>query len=164
MASGIGLQHDLQQVTRVQPQNRPAVGPDVADPLQPGLQPLHRLKRRRKDDVVDLARLIAALVDVADLAAEDEAHRAAAGGRHIGLDRGGQVGAQPEQTLFGGHELVAHLRQPAGVRDVARPDDVDALELRPAGQVLEGQVAAGGARKMRVDVEVGDKFHGWEPR
>ena len=50
------------------------------------------------------------------------------------------------------------------MRDVARADDVDALELRPAGQVLEGQVLAGGAGEVGVDVEVGDEFHGREPR
>ena len=44
--------------------------------------------------------------------------------------------------------------------DIARADDVNPLELRPAGQVLEGQVLAGGARVMGVDVQIGYEFHG----
>ena len=44
--------------------------------------------------------------------------------------------------------------------DVARPDDVNALELCPAGQVFKCQVRAGGAGKVRVDVEIGDESHG----
>ena len=46
--------------------------------------------------------------------------------------------------------------------EVARADDVDPLELRPAREVLEGQVRAGGAGEMRVDVEIGDEFHAGE--
>ena len=46
------------------------------------------------------------------------------------------------------------------MRDVARADDVDAFALRPSGQVLEGQVFAGGAREMGMDVQIGDELHG----
>jgi hypothetical protein len=53
-----------------------------------------------------------------------------------------------------------HLLEPARVGDVAGADDLDALELGPFGQVLEGQVAAGGAREVGMDVEVGDEVHG----
>ena len=48
------------------------------------------------------------------------------------------------------------------MRDIARTDDMDALELRPARHVLEGQVWAGGTGKMGMDVEIGDKFHAGE--
>ena len=162
MAGGIGVEDDLKQVAGIQAEDGATVGANVADPLQPGLQPFHRIERRRKDDVVDLSGLTTALVNVADLAAQHEAHRRVAGRRRLSLNRGRQIGLQPIQSILGWRQLLAHLCQPARMGDVARPDDMDPLELRPARQVLEGQIRAGGAGKVRVDVEIGDEFHAGE--
>src|SRR5690606_4309185 len=74
---------------------------------------------------------------------------------------GGEVVAQAEQPVLGRHELLLQLGEPGGVREVPRADHRDALELRPAREVLEVEVAAGGARVLRVDVQVGDEGHGW---
>ena len=162
MAGGIGVEDDLEQVARIEAEDGAAVGADIADPLQTGLQLLDCVKRRRKDHVMDLAGLTTSLVDIADLAAQHEAHRRVTGRRHLVLHRGRVLVLQPKQTVFGRYQLLAHLGKPAGVGNIAGSDDVDAFELRPAREVLEGQVRAGRAGKVRVDVEVGDKFHAGE--
>ena len=131
-AGGVGVEHDLEQVARIEAEDGATVGTDIADPLQPGLQPFHSIERRRKDHIMNLAGLTAALVDVADLAAEDEAHRRVTCGRNLTLDRGRRIVAEPKQTILGRYELLPHLGQPARMGDVARSDDMDPLELRPA--------------------------------
>ena len=45
------------------------------------------------------------------------------------------------------------------MRDVPRADDMDAFKLRPARQVLKGEVLARGAREVGMDVQIGDQAH-----
>ena len=45
------------------------------------------------------------------------------------------------------------------MREIAGAGNGDAFELRPFAEMLEIKLRAGGAREMRVEVEVGDKFH-----
>ena len=49
------LQRDFQQVTGVQPQDGPAVGMQVADPLQRGSQPVGSIDRGQQDHVMHFA-------------------------------------------------------------------------------------------------------------
>jgi len=102
------------------------------------------------------------LVDVADLAAEDEAHRGLARRGHGGLNIPGGIVPQAVEAIPGRDKFLVHLREPAGMGNVAGGHDGDALELRPASQVLEGQVPAGGAGEMGMDVEVSNYLHAAE--
>ena len=43
--------------------------------------------------------------------------------------------------------------------EVAGADDADALARRPPGEVLEVEVAAGRARILRMDVQIGVEAH-----
>ena len=43
--------------------------------------------------------------------------------------------------------------------NIARADDLHPFQLRPFGQVFEGQILAGGAGIVGVEVEVGDQAH-----
>jgi len=45
------------------------------------------------------------------------------------------------------------------MRDVARSHNVDALLLGPNREVRDGEILAGGAGKMGMNVEIGDEFH-----
>src|SRR5690606_26804950 len=98
-----------------------------------------------------------------DLDLEQEAHGPATRGGDLPLDGGGDVIPQAEQPIFRRHELLLQLGEPRGVREVPRTHHCNALELRPAGEVLEVEVAAGGAGVLRVDVEVGDEGHARVP-
>jgi hypothetical protein len=67
-----GLEGDLEQVARVQAQDGPAVGAEVADPSERGGEPGHRVQVGQIDQVVHLARMVVALVDRGDLDAQRE--------------------------------------------------------------------------------------------
>src|SRR3989339_904908 len=67
------FEEDLQQVAGIQTQDGPAVRFDVADRGQFGVETFNRLKIRGKEQIVDLADLAVALVDVADLGGKYEA-------------------------------------------------------------------------------------------
>ena len=86
IALWVGLQHNFEQIARIQPQNRAAIRTNVADPFQPCLQPFQRGKGGHKDQVVDFANGVVFLVDVADLTTQQKAHRPLAGGWHLGLN------------------------------------------------------------------------------
>jgi len=144
-AARINLQDDFQEVATVQPQDGPAVGADVADAFEPRLQPFQRGKGGHKDQVMDLADSVVLLVDVADLAAQQKAHRPLTGRRHFGLNGGQQVGLEAKQPLLGRFQLFLQFGQPARVGNVARSDEMNALPLRPLGQPFQIQILAGGA-------------------
>ena len=159
MAAVVHRQHDLQQVAAVQPQDRAPVGADVADLLQLHLQAGGGVERGREHDVVHLAGAVVLLVDVADLAADQEAHGAAARRRHLVGERRGVLQLEAEQPRLGRFELVAQFGEPAGMGDVAGGHHLHALDLCPLPQVLQRQVLAGGARVVGVQVKVGNQLH-----
>ena len=159
VAAGVRLQHDLEQVAAVEAQDRAPVGADVADLLQLLLQPRDSVERGSEDDVVHLAGAVVLLVDVADLAADQKAHAAAARRRHLVGHRRGVFRLEPKQPLLRRFQLVAQLRQPAGVGDVAGGHHLHALDLRPLPQVFQRQVATGRARVVRVQMNVGNQLH-----
>jgi len=162
LARGIYLQQRLQQIPRIKTQDRPAVRPDVADLLQSRLETRHRIEARCKNDIVHLAGLSRPFVDVADLAAEDETDRGLTRGGYSGLHIRHEVIPQAIEAVLGRDKFLAHLREPARVGDIARSHHADALELSPAGQVLEGQVLAGRPGKMGMNMEVRDDLHAAE--
>ena len=88
VAAFVDPKHDLQQVTRVQPQDRSPVRTNIADPFQRSLDALDNLQRGRKDDVVHLARGAVALVDIGDLACQHKTHHAATGAPALPVRRG----------------------------------------------------------------------------
>ena len=159
VAALIGFQDDLQQIPAVKTQDRASVGADVADLLELSLQVRSGLERGGEDDVVHLAGPVELLVDVADLAADQEPDGPATGCGHLVRHRGLELRPQPEQPVFGRIELFLHLGEPAGMGDVAGGDHLHPLELRPLPEVLQRQLPAGGARVMGVEVQVGDQLH-----
>ena len=145
MTALVHIEENLEQIAGGQAQDRPSVSADVADSLQPGLQSLDGGEVGCKNHVVDFARGALILVNRADFAGQHEPHLSLAGRRHCLLHRRGPLILEAKQPVLSRQQRVAHLLQPAGMRDVARADDVDAFALRPFGQILEGQVFASGA-------------------
>ena len=137
VAARVSLQRNLQQITRIEPQDRPAIGADIADALQPGLKEIERRKAGEKAEIVHLAYLIMALVDVADLAAQQKAHLGVTGCWHLGLDRRQQLLLQAKEPIFRRLQLGAQLGQPARMGNIPRGHHLHPLDLRPFGQMLQ---------------------------
>ena len=152
MAGGIDVEDDLEQVARIEAQNRAAVGADVADFFQRSLDFCHGVEVRREDHVMDLARLAVLFIDAADFAAQQEAHGRMAGRRRRLLHRGRQIVFQTKKPVFGWLQAGAHLLQPARMGNIAAANDMHAFELRPTGELFQRQVFAGRAGKVRMDV------------
>ena len=64
------LQGDFQQIAAVKPQNRPAVGMQIPNLLQPVRERVGRFKIRQQNHIVDLSRFPVLFVDGADLRAQ----------------------------------------------------------------------------------------------
>jgi hypothetical protein len=156
---GRGLEDDLEEVPRIDPQDGAAVGLDVADGGQPRGDAGGALEVGREDQVVDLADPVAPLIDAADLDLQQEADRAPAGARDRLVHRPGQVGRQGEQARLGRHQLLAQLGEPARVGEVTGAQHPHALQLGEAVQVLEVQLLRGCPRQVGVDVQVGHEPH-----
>jgi hypothetical protein len=75
-------------------------------------------------------------------------------------DRLLDLGSQTKQARLRRHQFLLELGTPRRMGEVAGRHDRDALARRPRGQMFEIEVAAGGARIFRVDVQVGVKAHG----
>ena len=159
MAAFVHSEDDFEQVAAVQSQDGATVGADVADLLQFDLYFFHGGEGREEDEVVHLAHGVVAFVDVADLAAEDEAHLTPTRRGHLFTHSCGKLVFEAEETVLGGFEFGAHLLQPAGVGHIPCGEEVDPLDLRPLPQMLEGQVLARGAGIVGVDVEIGGDEH-----
>ena len=81
MALRVDGEDDFEQVARIQAEDGAAIRPNVADSFQRGLDFRHGVEIGRADDVMNLARLAVTLVDVADFAGQEKAHRRLAGRR-----------------------------------------------------------------------------------
>ena len=152
VAARVGLQRNLQQITRIQPQDRPAIGANVANALQPGLKEIKRRKAGEKAEIVHFAHLVMALVDVADLAAQQKAHRGVTGCGHLRLDRRKQLLFQPKEPILRRLQLGAQLGQPARVGNIPRGHHLHPLDLRPFGEVLQVEILAGRPRIVGMNV------------
>ena len=160
IGAGTALEDDLEQVARVEAEDRPPVGGDVADPPEAVTETPGGLEVGGVDQVVDLARPLALLVDGRDLDLEQEAYRPAARRRQPPFDLALDLRPQAEEPGLGGYQLVAELVEPGGVGEVAGRHHRQTLAPGPQGEVLEVAVAAGGAGVLGVDVEVGVERHG----
>ena len=147
-------QGDLEQVARVEPEDRPPVGGQVADPGERAGDRVDRVERRRVEQVVHLPRPVVALVDRGDLRRQHEPHRRAARGRQRAVHRALQVRPQPEQPRRVRHQLRAEFLPPHRVREVAGADDAQSLTPGPPGEVLQVAVPAAGAGELGVNVQV----------
>ena len=154
-----GRERDLQQIARVEPENRPPVGGDIADAGKPIGNAVGDSEIGRIDQVVDFARLIGLLVDRGDFDREHEAHRRLAARRQRSRDRLLDLATQAEQSRLRRNELVFQFGAPSRMGEIAGADHTDALAGGPCEQMLEVEIAAGGARIFRVDVQVGVKAH-----
>jgi hypothetical protein len=154
-----GVERHFQQIARIEAEDGPAVGSDVADPREAGRQPVGAGEIGQIDQVVDLARALALLVDGRNLGGEHEAHRRPAGRRQGRQHLGFEVRPQGEQAVAGRHELVLHLGQPRRMHAIAGGDHRDALARRPPGKVFQVEVAAGGAGMAGMYVQVGVERH-----
>ena len=159
---GVRFEGELEEVPGVEPENRPPVGIEVADPREARGHPVHCVEVRGVDQVMDLPGLVELLVDGGDLHRQHEPGRgllAPAGGRELLLDGSLQVGPQPIEARLRRHELLPDLGPPGGVGEVPGADDGDALLAGPEGEVLEVAVPARRPRVLGVDVEVGIESH-----
>jgi hypothetical protein len=74
------------------------------------------------------------------------------------------LGSQAKQARLGRHQFLLELGTPRRMGEVAGRDDSEALARRPRREMFEVEIAAGGARIFRVDVQVGVKAHGGSAR
>jgi hypothetical protein len=153
------LQGDLQQVARIEPQDRPAVRRQVADRPELLPQARRRLQVGGVDQVVDLAGPLPLFVDRGNLHLQEEPERSVAGrgkpALHLALD----LWTEAEQPGLGRHQLRPDLLEPGWMGEVASAHDRDSLAPRPERQVLQIRIVARGARVLRMDVEIGVEDH-----
>ncbi len=156
---GAGVERDLQEVARVEPEDRPPVGSDIADAPEPVGKAIDGGEVGGVDEVVDFSGAVALLVDRGDFDFEQEPHRRSA---RRGQRRGDalfDIVAQAKQTGLGGNELLLELGAPCRMGEIAGGDDADALAARPVGQMLQVQILAGRPRIFRMDVQIGVEAH-----
>ena len=115
---GSGLQCDLQQVPRVEPQDRPSVRVrGCQSGTGSSVYPLRRVEVRGVDQVVDLPGLVVLLVDRGDFDRQHEPGGGAltpAGGRQPLLDRPFDIVTKAKQPRLRGYELFLDLGPPGG--------------------------------------------------
>src|SRR6185312_7184413 len=158
------LESDLQQVAGVEPQDRPAVRRDVADRAQAFPDTARGLQAGGVEEMVDLPRPFALLVDGRDLDLQQEAHGAVARrrklSRHLALD----LRPQAEQARLGRQELGPDLLPPGRMGEVAGSHHRDPLAPRPQRKMLQIRIPACGPGVFGVNVEVSVEAHGMEVR
>ena len=160
VAAQPALERGLQQIAGVEPQDRPAVGGEIADLGQAAGDLADRVEVGCVEEVVHLPRAVGALVDRGDLGREQEPDGRPAGQRQAAQHPLLDLVAQPVETWLGRHELAAQLVGPGRVGEVAGPDDADALAGSPPREVFQIAVAAAGTGVLGVDVQVGVEPHG----
>src|SRR5690606_12922734 len=116
------------------------------------------------DEMMDLPRASVLLVDRRDLDREHETDGIAAGCGQPRSDFGLDVRAQAVQPRLGRDQLLLQLGKPGRMHAVAGGDNGKALAGTPEGEVLEIEIAAGGARVSGMDMQVCVKRHFSLPR
>ena len=152
---------DFEEVARIQAENGPAVGGEIADAREAGDHAVGAGEVGRIEEMVNLADLVALLVDRGDLDLQEEAH--GCGGDGAGSEFGShgslQVVTEAEEARLSRNQFLLDRRHPCGMREIARADDRDAFLLRPQRQVMEVEVSTRRPGILRVDVKVGVKAH-----
>ena len=162
-AARAGGQRDVQQVTRVEPEDGPAVRGQVADPGQRRGDPVGRLEAGRVEKVVHLPGAVVVAIDGGDFHGEHEPDVTRAAGGGIAEEPLLQVGTDPEQAGLGLDEGFLQLGRPRRVGEVAGAEHPQALAQCPPGQVLDIAVLAAGPRELGVDVQIGVEHGGSDP-
>ena len=152
---------DLEQVARVQAEDRAPVGADVADAFEPWPGASATASSVGAKTTLCTLRVGAvALVDVADLAGEHEAHLRR--GRRRGTSAGtaaASSGLRRKRPSSAGSSLSRISCSQPGWAMSPVPTMCTPLSCaQRAG--ARSQVLAGGAGIMGVDVEIGDELHG----
>jgi len=155
VAALAALERNLQQVPRVQPQDRPPVRLEVADLGQLLNQQFGLLPARHVDQVVDLARSLAAFVDRGNLDLQHEPHSLGARLWSLFVNGTLQFIPQSKQARFRRHQIALQFSEPLRVCEVAGAQQGHALAPRPDRHVLQIGVAARGPRVLGMHVQVG---------
>ena len=139
IAALAALQRDLQQIARIQSQNRPPVRFQVADLRQLLNQLFGLLPARHIDQMMHLAGPLAAFVDRRNLDLQQEAGGRRAGRRQLFVHRALQFVAQAKQARFRRDQVPLQFGKPLRMRKVAGAQQGDAFAARPEGHVLPGR-------------------------
>src|SRR5574340_203604 len=136
---------DIQQIAAVQSQDWSAVGLDIADTGQGGVQPLDRGEIRHVEKVVDFAHRAVAFVDAADLGREQKPYgcRRRCYARERRNDR--LLVLQPKQPRLSRYQFLPDPPKPARMCEVAGADHLDSFDPRPGSQTSQGSLRTGGA-------------------
>ena len=152
---GADIQGDFQQIPGVQPQDGPAVGMKVAHLLQPQGQGLRLLKAGEKNQAVHLAHPTVPFINRADFPRDHKADRDLPARRQA--VQAAAVLPQAIEALLGGDQLLCQLLPPAGVGEIAGAHHLDPLAPGPPIQQLRDENPAGGAGKVGMDMQIGNK-------
>src|SRR5262249_39528895 len=155
------FQGDLEKIAGIEAQDRPAVRGDVADSPKACGKPVHRLEVRRVDQMMDLSRPVALLVDRGDLDREHEAYRRHTRWRQRLPDLRFQLGLEAEQSTAGWHQLVPNLSEPSRMHAIPGANEPNPLSGRPPRHMLKVEVPAGRPRVFGVHMQVPVKAHGY---
>ncbi len=161
---GHGFQHDFQQVARVQPQNGPSVGIEIADLGQAFGKAVRAFHIRHKNQVVHLAHFAVSLVNGADFRLKAEQRpRPVRMGAGLRSTQNFQLFRLAFQTIEAAglvkNQLFPQFRPPLRMGEIAGSQHIYALAARPGRQMAGGERLAGGAGKTRMDVQIRNKIH-----
>jgi hypothetical protein len=156
---GVGFQHHFEKMTGIEAQDGAAIGGQVADLRQAGVEFPGRVDTWHEDQVVNFADLPSPLVDGADLRAEQKADviRAHVPGVPGQLLLNGLVVPQAQQPVFLGDELFSDHVHPARVGEVSRGQYIDALDPGPGHKISGCEIFARSPGKFGMNVQVGNE-------
>ena len=160
------FQEDLQQVAGIKPQDRPAVGMDIADTGQLGVDPGRSLKIGHEQQVMHLAHLAVPLVDGTDLSGEHEPTFSALAGRagrwgQYRIDRTPGRGLELEKSGLSRFQGLLDPGKPAGMGEITGAEQIYSLDPGPGRQADQVALFTGGPGKRRMDMEVGNIAHSY---
>ena len=153
------VEGDFQQVAGVESQNGSAVGGDIAYLGQSALNLFRRFKIGGKDQVVHFTQPPVFFIDIADLGRQHKTRLTRWCGKRQAVGLRPELFFKAEQTFFGRLQLFFQFLQPARMGEVAAAHHGDALDPGPVIQIFGNELFAGGDGIMRMDMQIGDKFH-----
>ena len=120
----------------IQAQNGAAIALNVADGIQPGIEPIHGPKIRHDNQGMHLARLTMAFVDTGYFASYEKAYLSGTGPGHLVLYLVRQIRVKLIGPVSGFFKLFFKLCGPFGMGAVARTQETDALVLGAKPKIL----------------------------
>ena len=165
---GVGLEHQLQQIARIQAKDGAAVGMQIAELGQALAEAFRRLKGGHEHQVVHFAHPAAALVNGADLALEHETRPGRIAplarlihGRHRQFGQSSGNGSRILEAVKAArlliHQLLSQFFAPLRVGEVAAAQHIQAFESGPGRQQRHVQPRTGGPGKTRMNVQIRQK-------